>query len=56
MSTRHIESPTRPGGTPAVAVTLEMRGRPAIEDLAVALDRIDGVLGVETTDFNDEGA
>jgi hypothetical protein len=54
MSTRQVEG-WRAGEKPAVAVTLEMRGKPAIEDLAVALDRIDGVLGVETTDFADEG-
>jgi putative Mg2+ transporter-C (MgtC) family protein len=54
MSTRQVEG-WRAGEKPAVAVTLEMRGKPAIEDLAVALDRIDGVIGVETTDFADEG-
>ena len=55
MTTRQIDG-GRVGEMPAVAVTLEMRGKPAIEDLAVALDRIDGVLGVETTDFSGEGS
>jgi hypothetical protein len=31
-----------------------MRGTPAIEELTVALDRTDGVLGVETSDFSDD--
>jgi putative Mg2+ transporter-C (MgtC) family protein len=49
VATHQIEG-GRIAGVPAVAVTLEVRGKPAIEDLTVALDRIDGVLGVETTD------
>ena len=53
LNTRQVENAE---GTPAVAVTLDMRGKPAIEELAIALDRIDGVLGVETSDFSDEGA
>jgi len=55
MSTRQVEG-RRVGEKPAVAVTFELRGKPAIEELALALDRIDGVLGVETTDFSEEGA
>lgn len=55
MSTWHVEG-ARTGETPAVAVALEMRGKPAIEDLTVALDRIDGVLGVESSDFSDDGS
>lgn len=55
MSTRQLDG-RHAGAAPAVAVTLEMRGKPAIEDLTIALDRIEGVLGVETTDFSDEGA
>jgi hypothetical protein len=47
MSTRKVER-RRAGETPSVAVTLEMRGKPAIEELTVALDNIDGMLGVET--------
>ncbi len=39
---------------PAVAVTLEVRGKPTIEELAITLDRLDGVLGVEATDFADD--
>jgi hypothetical protein len=31
-----------------------MRGKPAIEDLTIALDRIDGVLGVETSESADD--
>jgi putative Mg2+ transporter-C (MgtC) family protein len=55
MSTRRVEN-RRTGETPSVAVTLEMRGKPAIEELTVALDKIDGVLGVETSDLADESA
>jgi putative Mg2+ transporter-C (MgtC) family protein len=53
VATHQIEG-GRIAGVPAVAVTLEVRGRPAIEELTVALDRIDGVLGVETTDPADD--
>jgi putative Mg2+ transporter-C (MgtC) family protein len=42
------------GGVPAVAVTFEVRGRPTLEELTVALDKLDGVLGIETTDFMDD--
>ncbi len=35
-------------------MTFEVRGRSTIEELTLALDRIDGVLGVETTDFADD--
>lgn len=45
----------RIAGVPAVAVTFEVRGKPTIEELTVALDKLDGVLGVETTDFMDDG-
>jgi putative Mg2+ transporter-C (MgtC) family protein len=55
MSTQQVEG-RRTGETPAVAVTLEMRGKPAIEELTVALDGIDGVLGVETSDFSDDSS
>jgi putative Mg2+ transporter-C (MgtC) family protein len=41
-------------GVPAVAVSLEVRGRPKIEELTLALDRLDGVLEVETTDFTED--
>jgi putative Mg2+ transporter-C (MgtC) family protein len=53
VSTRHVDG-RRAGDTPAVAVTLEMRGKPAIDELTVALDHIDGVLAVETSDFADD--
>jgi hypothetical protein len=53
VATHQIEGGRIAGG-PAVAVTLEVRGKPAIEELTVALDRIDGVLGVETTDPADD--
>jgi len=53
MATHQIEG-GRIAGVPAVAVTLEVRGRPEIEALTLALDRIDGVLGVETTDFAED--
>jgi putative Mg2+ transporter-C (MgtC) family protein len=39
------------GGLPAVAVTLEVHGQPAIESLATALDELDGVLEVTTSDL-----
>jgi putative Mg2+ transporter-C (MgtC) family protein len=41
-------------GVPAVAVSLEVRGRPKIKELTLALDRLDGVLEVETTDFAED--
>jgi len=36
------------------AALFEVRGKPSIEELAIALDKLDGVLGVETTDFADD--
>jgi len=54
VATHQIEG-GRIAGVPAVAVTFEVRGRPTMEDLAVALDKLDGVLGVEATDFADDG-
>lgn len=53
MVTRQIEG-GRIAGVPAVAVTLEVRGKPTIEDLTLALDKLDGVFGVETTDFAED--
>jgi putative Mg2+ transporter-C (MgtC) family protein len=53
MATHQIEG-GRIAGVPAVAVTFEVRGRPTIEELTIALEGIDGVLGVETTDFGDD--
>jgi putative Mg2+ transporter-C (MgtC) family protein len=53
ISTRSVES-RRGGETAAVAVTLELRGRPALDELTIALDGLDGVLDVETTDFEDD--
>jgi putative Mg2+ transporter-C (MgtC) family protein len=53
VATQQIEG-GRIAGVPAVAVTLEVRGRPTIEDLALALDKLDGVLGVEATDFAED--
>jgi putative Mg2+ transporter-C (MgtC) family protein len=53
MGTHQIEG-GRIAGVPAVAVSFEVRGRPSIEDLTLALDKLDGVLGVETTDFADD--
>jgi hypothetical protein len=44
FSTRQLEG-RRVGETLAVAVTLEMRGKPVIEELNVELDQIDGVFG-----------
>ena len=38
-------------GVPAVALTLEVRGQPRVESLVVALDEVDGVLEVSTTDL-----
>jgi putative Mg2+ transporter-C (MgtC) family protein len=43
-------------GVPAVAVTFEVRGKPLLQELILALDTLDGVLGVETTDFADDSA
>jgi len=39
-------------GRPAVAVTLDVRGQPDVEPLAVALDELDGVLEVSTTELS----
>jgi putative Mg2+ transporter-C (MgtC) family protein len=39
------------GGVPAVAVMLEVEGKPPIESLAAALDDVDGVLEVTTSDL-----
>jgi putative Mg2+ transporter-C (MgtC) family protein len=39
------------GGVPAVAVTLELEGRPEAEGLVAALDELDGVLEVTTSDL-----
>jgi hypothetical protein len=44
----------RTAGVPAVAVTFEVQGKPTIDELALALDKLDGVLGVEATDFADD--
>jgi putative Mg2+ transporter-C (MgtC) family protein len=53
MVTRQVEG-DRIAGAAAVAVTFEVRGKSTIEELTLALDKIDGVLGVETTDFADD--
>jgi putative Mg2+ transporter-C (MgtC) family protein len=53
VSTRQVEG-RRALEAPAVAVTLEMRGKPMIEELAVALDKLDGVIAVETSELSDE--
>jgi putative Mg2+ transporter-C (MgtC) family protein len=55
LATQQIEG-GQIGGVPAVAVTFEVRGKPAIEELALALEGLEGVLGVETTDFADDSA
>lgn len=46
MATQQIEGGPI-AGIPAVAVTFEVRGKPTVEELTVALDKLDGVLGVE---------
>lgn len=43
-------------GVPAVAVTFEVRGRRTLDELTLALDKLDGVLGVEATDFFEDAA
>jgi putative Mg2+ transporter-C (MgtC) family protein len=48
VGTQQLE---RIAGVPAVAVTLEVRGQPAIGSLATALDELDGVLEVTTADL-----
>jgi hypothetical protein len=53
MGTQQIEGGPI-AGVPAVAVTFEVQGKPTIEQLTVALDKLDGVLGVEATDFMDD--
>jgi putative Mg2+ transporter-C (MgtC) family protein len=39
-------------GLPAVAVALDVRGQPTVEPLAVALDDLEGVLEVSTTELS----
>jgi putative Mg2+ transporter-C (MgtC) family protein len=53
VATQQIEG-RQIAGVPAVAVTLEVRGKPAVEDLTLALDKLEGVLGVEVTDFSED--
>jgi putative Mg2+ transporter-C (MgtC) family protein len=53
LATQQIQG-GRIEGVPAVAVTFEVRGRPNLEELTLALDKLDGVLGVEATDFADD--
>jgi putative Mg2+ transporter-C (MgtC) family protein len=53
MVTQQIEG-GRIAGVPAVAVTFEVRGKRTIEELTLALDKVDGVLGIETTDFGED--
>jgi putative Mg2+ transporter-C (MgtC) family protein len=53
LATQQIQG-GRIEGVPAVAVTFEVRGRPKLEELTLALDKLDGVLGVEATDFADD--
>jgi len=54
MATHQIDG-GRIAGVPAVAVTFEVRGRRTMNELTLALDRLDGVLGVEATDFGEDG-
>lgn len=42
-------------GVPAVAVVMEVRGTRTIDALAVALDRVEGVLEVEATSYFEDG-
>jgi putative Mg2+ transporter-C (MgtC) family protein len=53
MATQQIEGGVI-AGVPAVAVTFEVRGRPTLDAVTVALDKLDGVLGVETTDLGED--
>jgi len=55
MATQQIDG-GRMAGLPAVAVTFEVRGRRTLEELTLALDKLDGVLGVEATDFVEDSA
>jgi putative Mg2+ transporter-C (MgtC) family protein len=55
LATQQIEG-GQIAGAPAVAVTFEVRGKPSIDELTLALDKIEGVFGVETTDFADDSA
>jgi putative Mg2+ transporter-C (MgtC) family protein len=53
MVTQQLESKLITGAR-TVAVTIEVRGQRSIEDLTLALEEIDGVLGVEATEFADD--
>jgi putative Mg2+ transporter-C (MgtC) family protein len=49
VATRQLERQV--SGAPAVAVTLEVRGQPSADALAAALQDLDGVFEVSTTDL-----
>jgi putative Mg2+ transporter-C (MgtC) family protein len=49
----HSISTNKVAGSAAVAATFELRGRSTLEELTIALDRLDGVIGVETADLSD---
>jgi putative Mg2+ transporter-C (MgtC) family protein len=53
VATQQIEAGSITG-VPAVAVTLEVRGKPTIQELTLALDQLDGVLGIETIDLAED--
>jgi putative Mg2+ transporter-C (MgtC) family protein len=53
VSTHHLEG-RGVAGVPAVAVDLEVQGKGSVDSLAVALDDLDGVLEVTTSDVGDD--
>lgn len=54
VTTQHLET-RAVGGVPAVAVTLEVHGRPGVERLVTTLDAMPGVLEVMTTELGRDG-
>jgi putative Mg2+ transporter-C (MgtC) family protein len=53
VATHQIEG-GRVAGLPAVAVDLELQGKGSVDSLAVALDDLDGVLEVTSSDLRDD--
>jgi len=51
VATHQIEG-RHSSGVPAVAVTFEVRGKPTVDELTLALEQLDGVLDVEATNFS----
>ena len=49
VATHQLDQPV--GGTAAVAVTLEVQGRPSAEELTIGLEKLDGVIEISALDL-----